>query len=264
MNSYKNIYLLFFFFLIIFPFNNIYAKEKTDNFQTIKKEKGIYINGDYVTYINVGSKYEELNATFYDDSGNDISDEIIVSYYRNKVQVFDIDTRFMDEYLVKYEIEYEGRLYKAYKVVIISDTKGPIFDKIETKKISSLEAVTYDVNEGVKAHDYSGGVSINCENAISTNTGNYVVKCEAKDKYNNKSVKNRLIKVIEPIKFTFDKDLTIYFPSGDNYTYKYSLDGGLTFNLCSKEEIIKINKGSVIGAVFEGDDLIMSNTYLVN
>ncbi len=251
--------LVFVFVALFIVFKSLRKEDAKENFQIVEKSSGIIINGDYVTYVNIGDEYNEAGAIFYDENGNAISGKIEISYYDGNEQVFNIDTRYVNDYVVKYE--FNGMMAK--RVVIISDRISPKFEELKTKTITSLEAATYDVNDGVLAMDNSSKTTVKCDNSIGTLPGNYLVICKATDPYGNVEVNKRLIKVIEGITFNYKNGLEIKFPKGSKYIYKYSLDGGNTFINCTNSELIHA-EGSVIAAVYSNDELVMSNTYYIN
>lgn len=251
-----------FIFAFIFVFCiSVCAKEK--EYVSIDYQEGITVIGNLVEYVNLYSDYIDDGASFYDENGNDLSSMIKIVYHNHGTQVSKIDTRFNDNYLVTYSIKYNGNVYKASRVVVISDTEAPVFNELETEEITDLEVASFDVNEGVIATDNSSKVKVLCDNSIGMIPGSYFVLCRAKDESGNISSKRRLIKVVKGISFDYDDSLTIVFPKGNNYIYKYSLDGK-TFTECKRKEILNISSGSVIAAVYLGDELVTSNTFLIN
>ncbi len=252
---------ILFVFLIIILGLNVNAKEK--KYIKIKSNKGIIVIGNLIERVNLYSDYVEEGASFYDDDGNDLSSSIIVNYFNHERQVSKIDTRFNDNYLVTYRIKYNGKEYKASRIVVVSDTESPVFNDFETKTITDLEVATYDVSEGVIATDNSSKVKVSCKNSLGMISGSYSVLCKAFDESGNVSTKRKLIKVIKGISFEYDNKLTINFPKGDNYIYKYSFDGEI-FTECSNKEVLNINSGSVIATVYLNDELITSNTFFIN
>ncbi len=254
----KRILFVIFTFIIC---SNVSAKEK--NYISIDKKEGIIVIGGLIERVNLYSDYVEEGASFFDKEGNDLSSYIKISYYNHDTQVSEIDTRFNDNYLVTYSINYEGKKYKASRIVIISDTEAPIFNEFKTKTITDLDAPTFDVSEGVEATDNSSKVKIKCDNSLSNFPGTYSILCKAYDESGNVTTKKRLIKVAEGIHFKYDGKLEIVFPKGENYIYKYSLDGE-TFTECGRKEILDVSSGSVTGAVYLNDELLMSNTYLIS
>ena len=174
-----------------------------------------------------------------------------------------IDTRFLDNYLVKYSVTYNDKDYEASRIVIITDTEGPVFDNFDTVTISDLEAATYKTSDGVKATDNMDKVSIKCFNSLGILPGYYSILCQAKDKNGNVTEKNRLIKVTDNIRFNYSDRLEINFPDGEDYVYKYSLDGK-KFIRCDRHTFLDVDEGSVLAAVYLGDELVMSNTFLIS
>lgn len=252
--------IVFVIFIFIFCFN-VKAKEKEYN--TIESKDGIIVIGDFIKYVNLYSDYVDDGASFYDESGNDLSSLINVSYFKRGRQVSKIDTRFNDNYVVTYSIKYNGKKYEASRIVIISDTEPPVFGEFKTKTITDLETANYDVNEGVTATDNSSKVIVKCDNSISMVKGTYSVLCRAYDTSGNMVTKRRLIKVVKGISFDYKDKLTINFPKGENYVYKYSLDG-ITFNECESKKILNVTSGSVVAAVYLNGKLVTSNTYFIS
>ena len=85
-------------------------------------------------------------------------------------------------------------------------------------------------------------------------------RIRAKDKSGNETVKKRLIKVIPGIEFLDKDELIINYPSGDNYTYMYSLDNGKSFKEASISESLDVS-GNVIALVLENGKYKLSSTY---
>ena len=252
--------ILFVFLIFTFCFN-VCAKEK--EYISIDSKKGIIVIGDLIDRVNLYSDYIEEGASFYDEEGTDLSSSIKISYFNHGRQVSKIDTRFNDNYLVTYSIKYNGKEYKNSRIVIISDIEAPVFNDFKTKTITELEVATYDVKEDVIATDNSLKVKVKCNNSLGMLPGSYSILCKAVDENGNVSTKRKLIKVIEGISFNYDRGLTINFPKGDNYVYKYSLDG-YNFIQCSNKKVLNINSGSVIAVVYLNDELVTSNTFLIN
>ena len=252
------VFIIVFIFIFAFKFSK--NKDSKEEFELVEKSSGIIINGDYLTYVNIGDRYTDAGASIYNKDGRIISNKMITTYYDGDEQVFSIDTRYVNNYVVK----YQANGMTATRVVVICDRKAPKFEQMKTKILTDLEAATYDVSEGVVATDNSGKVDVNCENSLAILPGNYSIVCRASDPYGNVSTMKRLIKVKKGIEFNYDGNLRIKFPSGSGYVYKYSLDGGNSFVNCANEEMISVNGGSVIAAIYLDNELIMSNTYLIS
>ena len=259
-------FIIFIILLVVFLCFRFTKKEevteKVLNTDVKASDLKIVLNGNYVEYINVNDEYRDLGASFiYKDE--DLSDDLIVTYYSDGKQVSDIDTSLLSNYVIKYEIMVNGKVISASRVVIISDNKGPSISVPEKITITSNEALTFDVNDGVTVSDNSGDATVSCDNSLSILPGNYVITCKAKDGLGNESIRKRLINVIGGISFKYDKKLYIKFPTKDTYEYKYSLDNGRTFNKASSNEIIDIKQGNVIATIYENGNYVMSNTYYV-
>ena len=250
--------------ICLLPFFTHLNKKKTnDVFLDIASRKsGVFINGDYLTYVNINDDYIEEGAKAFDEYGRDISSNVSIIYHSNNKQVSYIDTRYVNNYLVTYRVNDNGKIKEANRVVIIGDTEGPMFESIDTKVITTLEAATFDVSDGVKVYDNSLDTTLSCDNSLAMLPGSYSIVCRAFDKNGNVSEKKRLIKVIDGIKFNYDDNLTIIFPTSNDYIYKYSLDGGATFIECSSKEDLNVKSGSVIAAVYFENEIIFSNVFV--
>ena len=264
-SGFKVIHLIIFFILfilIILIFNLVSRyidyKKNYEPFKKITDGNKVIINGNYITYVNVSDDYEEDSAKAYIDGK--ITDDVLITYYDGDERVFSIDTSSPNDYVVKYT--FKG--ITATRVVIVCDRESPKFKNIDTLVLTDVEAANYDVNEGVEATDNSGHVTVSCDNSLGTLPFNYPIICKASDPYGNSSVKKRLIKVIKGIKFDYTDKLKITFPTGNNYVYKYSLDGGQSFIQCGRIINVDAYAGSIIAAVYLNDNLVMSNTYLIS
>lgn len=222
------------------------------------------INGEFVTYVEVNEKYNEEGA-IASINGQNISDDIIVSYYQDDSQVSRIDTSIPSTYMAKYEVSSGGESKSVTRVVIVTDSKAPNLSVPDTVTITSDEVASYDIEDGVMVTDNAGEASFECENTLSMVPGDYVIKCIARDSMGNETTRNRLIKVISGIEFNYDGKLTITYPTDKekNYTYMYSLDNGKTWKDASRKEILENVSGNVIALVLEDGNYKMSSTYYI-
>ena len=235
------------------------AKEIVQNENVQSDGFTLTINGNFVTYVGINEEYEEEGAKAY-FNGKDISSDVAISYYYDDKQISSIDTKKVGSYTVKYEVTNNQKLKEVTRVVIVADNNKPRLVVPDTVTITTDEVFNYDVSEGVLATDNSGSVSFRCDNTLTNKASNYIIKCVAKDERGNEIRKNRLIKVVSGIEFEDGDDLTIKFPEGENYTYKYSLDDGKTWNDASKEEVLNVS-GNVIALVLDDGVYKMSSTY---
>ena len=258
--------LIFIGLIILFIGNKVFnylnrpeAKEIVQNENVQSDGFTLTINGNFVTYVGINEEYEEEGAKAY-FNGKDISSDVAISYYYDDKQISSIDTKKVGSYTVKYEVTNNQKLKEVTRVVIVADNNKPRLVVPDTVTITTDEVFNYDVSEGVLATDNSGSVSFRCDNILTNKASNYIIKCVAKDERGNEIRKNRLIKVVSGIEFEDGDDLTIKFPEGENYTYKYSLDDGKTWNDASKEEVLNVS-GNVIALVLDDGVYKMSSTY---
>lgn len=226
---------------------------------TASDDVRLLVNCDLVSYIEIGGKFNDVKAISY-KGDNDISDKVVVSYYKDGQQVSKVDTDIPSEYVVRYEVRDGDNLSSLERLVIVSDNIKPELTFPIKTKINSLDALYFDVTDSVKVSDNFGDVSLDSISSLSSIPGTYKVKLTAYDLFGNKRSRNRIIEVSDVINFKYDKDLEIIFPKG-NYTYKYSLDG-ITWNDCDQKIKLDI-KGNVIAAVFENGVYLYSQSYFV-
>ncbi len=224
----------------------------------------ITLKGSYLEYTELGEEYIDKGAIAKDKSGNTL--EVVTTYYKNGTRLSQIPTDIAGHYLVKYTA-YDQKTKNATRVVIIRDGKAPTISIPEKQTITSAEAASFDLNDGVVATDNSGQVTLTYDNTLSIVPGEYIITYEAQDLSGNKTYRKRLIKVISGIEFDYhDGVLTINFPPSPNdshYVYKYSLDGGTTFTEGTYKTEINLNSGTVIASVYENDKYIMANSFSI-
>ena len=255
--------------IILFVISRIFSyvnrpKEIVQNTDVKEDSFNLNINGDYLTYVRVNEKYNEEGAIAYFDKQN-ISDDIIVSYYKDNSQVSSVDTSIVGTFTVKYEITNNGEYKDKTRVVVVTDDIAPNLSVPDTVTITSDEAASYDVESGVVVSDNTGEASFSCDNTLSSVPDDYIVTCIARDKNGNETVRKRLIKVVSGIEFEYDDGLIIKYPSDTkkNYTYKYSLDNGQTWLDASIKQKVDIKNGNVIALVLEDNKFKMSSTYYI-
>ena len=180
--------IAFIFAVFSFAFDKIteYNAEKIDYLNYDKTKSDILVNGDYIEYVNLGDNYKE--------QGLNTKKEYIPTYYLNGNEVNNIDTSNFGTYTVKYYLKNNQTINKT---VIIIDKKSPSITVPDKQTITSAEASSFNLNEGVTATDNSGNVNLTFKNTLSTIPGDYVITYEAKDSSGNTTVRKRLIKVIQ-------------------------------------------------------------------
>jgi len=172
-------------------------KQKANSENVVYKEDKIRVsvNGDYIEYIEVGEKYQEkgVKALIAD---NDISDNVIISYFKNGTQVSNIDTSIVNNYLVKYIIVNDNQNKEVYKTVIIIDNKKPTITFPKDTVIKKEEVSSFDLKKDVIVSDNSSIASFTSDNTLEEKDGTYIIIYRATDTSGNTKVKKRMIKVI--------------------------------------------------------------------
>lgn len=245
--------LLFAVAALIFDKIITHNEEKVEYLNYDNTKPNTLLNGNYLEYINLGEEYSE--------KGLNTEKDYISTYYLNNHEVNKIDTSDFGTYQVKYYLPNNEIITRT---IIIIDKKAPSISVPDKQTITSAEAASFDLNEGVTATDNSGEVHLTFNNTLSTIPGDYVITYEAIDSSNNKTIRKRLIKVESGIEFNYkNKQLTITYPTSNknNYTYKYSLDGGNTFIDAERKTILKPNTNNIIAVVYEDGKYIMSNSF---
>ena len=206
--------------------DNLFPSDMVININYVKSNKdnpklsyGKY-NGDYSIVVDINSGTEindisdeytivELNASdtdvdnivYKDKSDNDISlKEYSIQYVKNGINVEKVDSSKVGIYYAYYT-KLDGNK-KFTRVFNVSDTTLPeiVFPSDDTVSVS---VSTFDLYNNVECNDNSNTCNLKIiegENefysALSNKeTGNYVVKYEARDAYGNKTTKNRVIEI---------------------------------------------------------------------
>ena len=206
--------------------DNLFPSDMVININYVKSNKdnpklsyGKY-NGDYSIVVDINSGTEindisdeytivELNASdtdvdnivYKDKSDNDISlKEYSIQYVKNGINVEKVDSSKVGIYYAYYT-KLDGNK-KFTRVFNVSDTTLPeiVFPSDDTV---SVNVSTFDLYNNVECNDNSNTCNLKIiegENefysALSNKeTGNYVVKYEARDAYGNKTTKNRVIEI---------------------------------------------------------------------
>jgi len=247
--------LLFAMATLIFDKIIDYKSEKIEYLIYDKEKPDILLNGNYLEYTNLGENYTE--------KGLNTKEDYITTYFLNDTEVNEIDTSNFGTYKVKYYLPNNKIITRT---VIIIDKNSPEVSIPDKQTITSAQAASFDLNEGVTATDNSGEVSLTINNTLSTIPGDYIITYEATDSSNNKTIRKRLIKVESGIEFDYqNKELTITYPASkkNNYTYKYSLDGGNTFIDAERKITITPNTNNVIATVYEDGNYLLSNSFSI-
>ena len=195
-----------------------YVKSNKDN---PKLNYGKY-NGNYSIIVDTNSGTEikdiddeytvvELNLSdndvdsivYKDKDNNDITlKEYSIQYVNNGINVEKVDSSKVGIYYVYYT-KLDGNK-KFTRVFSVSDTTLPeiVFPTDDTVSVS---VSTFDLYNNVECNDNSNICNLKITEGESEfysalsdkETGNYVVKYEARDAYGNKTTKNRVIEITE-------------------------------------------------------------------
>lgn len=169
----------------------IFSNEKVE----INKDAPIiFLNGDFVTYVEINTEYEDLGITSDDD----------IDYYEYYYNVTDSENEYEVDYidttnLEKYKIEYyasnnSGEESVISRIVIVRDTIAPVINGPITETISTTEVDTYDLTKGVTVTDNSGEIiTPEVDGTLSTVPGSYVITYKASDSSGNTKTKKRTI-----------------------------------------------------------------------
>lgn len=248
------VFIAVLFVLISITFDKIidYKANKITYLEFDKTKTDILLNSNYLEYVNLGEQYI--------DKGLQTNQSYKTTYFLNETEVSNINTSDFGRYKIKYYLPNNETITKT---VIVIDNKTPSISIPNKQTITSAQAASFDLKEGVIATDNSGKVELTFDNTLSTIPGDYVITYKAVDGSGNKIQRKRLIKVESGIEFSYkDNSLTITYPiSKKQYTYKYSLDGGKTFIKTDRQTTITPSSSNIIAAVYENEKYIMANSF---
>lgn len=153
----------------------------------------IFLNGDFVTYVEINTSYEELGI--YSDDDIDYYNEYYILSDDSESLVNEIDVTNLGKYKVKYFATNDsGEESVISRTVIIRDTLAPIITVPITETISTTDVATYDLIEGVTVTDNSGEtIEPEVIGELSETAGSYVITYKATDSSGNTKTKKRTI-----------------------------------------------------------------------
>lgn len=180
--------LAFIFAIAAFIFDKVidYKSSKVDYISYDKKISNTLLKGNYIEFVNLGSKYKE--------KGINTKKDYTVSYFKDSNEVIDIDTNTFGTYQISYYIEGEEAIHRT---VIMVDKKAPSITVPDKQTIKVSEVDNFDLTKGVKVTDNSGDAKLTYENTLSNTPGDYVITYKATDSSDNTTYRKRLIKVVE-------------------------------------------------------------------
>lgn len=189
-------YIIVIILILFFAFFTSFLKKDSDELLSVlNSDYGIFIYGDYITYLDVGDVYEEEGAMAIDEDGNNLSSKIITTYYTGNRQVFEIDSSYVQDYTVKYVASSDDKVYEAERVVIVRDIKPPKIKEIDALTINLNDVYSFDPTSRIVASDASGIDKILCDD-VKKEISEQVIKCDVLDRYDNKNSIKFLVKIV--------------------------------------------------------------------
>lgn len=200
----------------------------------------ITLNGDAQLTIEVNTIYTDLGATATDDVDGTI----------NVITENDaIDTSSPAVFTITYTAtDTAGNTATATRTVNVVDTTAPILSLVNDSTVSLIQNNTYSVYEetGASAFDnVDGEIEVMITDDIDTTTqGNYTVTYTATDSSGNKTVKTRVINVIEATPFitVWKTDVASGADSNDNQIHIGTIGGGYNFTIDWGDGTIETNQ----------------------
>ena len=156
----------------------------------------LVLNGDYIEYVEVNSRYIEKGAFSKDSSGTTISN-ISVQIKQNNVEKSSIDTTQLGTYDVIYSAtDINGYTTTATRTVIVRDTQPPVISFPKNTIITTNDVLNFDVMKDVRVTDnYTTNPTVQVSSSIATFPGKYVITYLAYDSNHNETIERRVITV---------------------------------------------------------------------
>lgn len=157
----------------------------------------IVINGESIVTVEINGEYINPTATAKNSDGLDISNDIIITYFDNEKEIAKIDTSKLKTYTVEYSVTDKTKNLRTVvtQTVIVKDSIMPEITISGDLNISSEEAATYDLLEGVIATDNSGEEIKLQITGFDTSIGEKIVSYKGCDSSGNCNTVNRIVKV---------------------------------------------------------------------
>lgn len=156
----------------------------------------IRLNGNYVEYVEINTKYVEKGGTAYSNTGSSLilnSPQI----KSNDNEGGEIDTSKLGTYKLIYSVTDKGLTTTNIRTVVVRDTISPVIYFPENNIVKASEISGFDVEEGVYAIDNSkGDITVTHESSLSNIPGKYVILYTAKDSSGNTTNAKRVITVV--------------------------------------------------------------------
>ena len=151
----------------------------------------IDIQGNMITYVELGSNYEDLGALAFDKS--DTKKETPLT---NLTSEGNVDVTKIGNNYITYSISKNGYCNSSIRTVIVRDTTAPIISFNDSLTISYDEIDTYDFLTDVTITDNSNITpTIEVRTDFTAIKGNYSIEYIATDASGNVSTKLRKVTV---------------------------------------------------------------------
>lgn len=156
----------------------------------------IRLNGNYVEYVEINTKYVEKGGTAYSNTGSPLTLNL-PQIKLNDNEGGEIDTSKLGTYKLIYSVTDKGLTTTNIRTVVVRDTISPVIYFPENNIVKASEISGFDVEEGVYAIDNSkGDITVTHESSLSNIPGKYVILYTAKDPSGNTTNAKRVITVV--------------------------------------------------------------------
>ena len=156
----------------------------------------IRLNGNYVEYVEINTKYVEKGGTAYSNTGSSLilnSPQI----KSNDNEGGEIDTSKLGTYKLIYSVTDKGLTTTSIRTVVVRDTIPPVIYFPEDNIVKVSKVSGFDVRARVYAIDNSGNdVTAIPLSSLSNVPGKHVILYTAKDSSGNTTNAKRVITVV--------------------------------------------------------------------
>lgn len=156
----------------------------------------IRLNGNYVEYVEINTKYVEKGGTAYSNTGSSL--QLNLQIKSNDNEGGEIKTSQLGTYKLIYSAtDKNGLTTTSIRTVVVRDTIPPVIYFPENNIVKVSELAGFLVEEGVYAIDNSNkGINVTHESSLSNIPGKYVILYTAKDPSGNTTNAKRVITVV--------------------------------------------------------------------
>lgn len=156
----------------------------------------IRLNGNYVEYVEINTKYVEKGGTAYSNTGSSLilnSPQI----KSNDNEGGEIDTSKLGTYKLIYSVTDKGLTTTSIRTVVVRDTIPPVIYFPEDNIVKVSKVSGFDVRARVYAIDNSNDkINVTPVSSLSNVPGKHVILYTAKDSSGNTTNAKRVITVV--------------------------------------------------------------------